>query len=502
MTKAILVGVSEYPALKLKSLPLCKNDLIEMKNALIWGLGIAENNILVCGATGFVTKNHMLNSIASFLKTANKDDSLIFYFSGHGSKNSLALSDCAIDLQNLVDSIESIDIKCKIVILDSCHSGNAEISIVPQIDVNETVEFFAGYGYAVMASCAAEQTSGFDQERKISLYTRFVCDALTSQFLIQKGKKSLDDINQAILRFAEVYNKSSGKPKQTPIYRSSIGGTIFFDVEDYKPYKIKEIYQETEEYIIYSVNPIKNYQAKQLKVDVILRFQSTFNHIADYSKEICNNIIYAEVYADGVCESRYKGKSSNIITCHFGYDEMDMTSGSYICHTVWVDDTQNQNIWYHHNKNTEWINDVFIYKNSSYDALKILQKDATDINTLIKNTKEYTANIINASERVINQFHEYLNGIITEKELIDVLPSLNSEIRKWFIKQSDLPIPPGKLSKWARANENLASASVDLSLYFDKENLSKWSSDNRKQLMLTAISNYNNALEELKNIEI
>lgn len=501
--KAILVGVSEYPTLNAPSLPLCKNDLVEMKNALVTGLNVRDTDILVCGNDGIVSKTNLVSSIITFLNAANKEDVLFFYFSGHGSKSSLALSDGLINLQDLVDLIDNLPMACKIVILDSCHSGNAQLGAIPQMDINESIDLFAGHGYAVMASCGADQTSGFDEDRQMSLYTRFVCDALTAPYLVQKGRKSLESINQAIFRFAEIYNtKATNTCKQAPIYRSSIGGTIFFEIEAYKPYKAKEIYEETDDYIIYSVKPVKNYKAKQLKVDVLLRYQSTLDHIAGYSREICKKVLYADVYADSSCEERYAGQPSNIITCHFGYDETDMVSGSYVCHTVWVDDTQNKDVWYRSSKNTEWINNVFVYKNSSYNALKLLHKSSMTEDDLIRLTKEYTANIINASEKVIKQFREYLNGVITEQQLIDVLPTLNTEIRKWFIKQSDLPIPSGRLDKWAKANEALACAAVDFSLYYDKQNVSKWSCDNRKQLMLSAVHKYECALEELKGIQI
>lgn len=40
--KALLVGVCDYLAIKCPSLPLCKNDLYEMKNALIHGLNVNQ----------------------------------------------------------------------------------------------------------------------------------------------------------------------------------------------------------------------------------------------------------------------------------------------------------------------------------------------------------------------------------------------------------------------------------------------------------------------------
>lgn len=113
-----------------------------------------------------------------------------------------------------------------------------------------------------MASCGAEQYSSFNEDKGISLYTSFVCDALTSHFLIRKGKKSLDTIN------------------------------VFFDVEEYNPYKIARIYEETDNNIIYSVEPVHHAGVKRLSVKVILRFQSSMEQIAEIATEIKNKAIY------------------------------------------------------------------------------------------------------------------------------------------------------------------------------------------------------------------
>ncbi len=108
---------------------------------------------------------------------------------------------------NLLHQYIQIQTKNKIALLDSCHSGGFALDCVPAIDINETVEHFAGRGFAILASCGAEQFSGFNEDRQISLYTSFVCDALTSRFLIRKGKKSLEAINEAIFHFSELSNK-------------------------------------------------------------------------------------------------------------------------------------------------------------------------------------------------------------------------------------------------------------------------------------------------------
>ena len=47
--KALLVGVCDYLTIKCSPLPLCKNDLFAMRTALIHGLNVSSNNIILCG---------------------------------------------------------------------------------------------------------------------------------------------------------------------------------------------------------------------------------------------------------------------------------------------------------------------------------------------------------------------------------------------------------------------------------------------------------------------
>lgn len=497
-TKVLLVGVSEYLTVKCISLPMCKNDLYAMRTALVSGLNINQNNIHLCGETGIVTKNELVASINKILEDISENDTFIFYFSGHGGKNCLVLSDGLIELQNVLDTIEQIQTKNKIAIIDSCHSGDFSLESIPAIDIDETVEHFAGRGFAVLASCGAEQYSGFNKDKEISLYTSFVCDALTAHFLIRKGKKSLETINEAIFHFAEVSNRKNGHNFQQPIFRSSIGGTIFFDVEEYNPYKIAKIYEESDNYIIYDVEPVHHAGAKRLSVKVILRFQSSMEQIAEIAEEIKNKVLYYEVHQNEISEERHRGRAANIVWCYFGYDEDDMIDCNFICHTTWVDDSQDKEWWYHISKDVIVTNGVHIKSNQSYELIKSLKDNTLNKEELIQTTRKYTANIIAEAERYIKIFREYLNNTITEKELIDKVAPINIEISKWFFKQSDLPIPPKELHDWAHIHTKLSCTVHDFSLFYDKRNLQKWTSENRKWLLQNAIKQYEMELEELK----
>ena len=113
-------------------------------------------------------------------------------------------------------------------------------------------------------------------------------------------------------------------------------------MEEYVPYQTEHIYEETEQYIIYSVESVHHATAKRLSVKVILRYEFTWKEIADIAIQIKNRVLFYEVHQNAVSERYYKGKPANIVWCYFGYDEDDMIDPNFIGHTTWVDDTQDK----------------------------------------------------------------------------------------------------------------------------------------------------------------
>ena len=457
-----------YPAVGYPALPLCANDVQAVKKALIAGLNVSESSIMVCGHHGTATTKDLITGLYSSISGTDNEDTFIFYFSGHGGKNVLALSDGNLNLQSLIDVIEKIPAKNKIIILDSCHSGYFAISDTPAL----------------------------------STYTSFLVDALTSRFLIREGKKSLESINEAIFHFAKIWNTKHPSQTQTPIFRSNIGGTIFFDVEEYKPYRVANVYEETETYIIYNVTPVHTGLAKRLSAKVILRYESSFEEIADIANEVKNKIKYADVYQNALSESRHRGKPANIIWCYFGYSEDDIIDSNYICHTTWVDNTQDKKWWYRENKNSRVVNNVYLETNPSYEMInQLLHNKVVSRENLIEETHLITEKLVNAAQSFIKLYREYRNGVLSESELIDAVEPLNREITCLFLEQSDLPYPPKELHEWANTHTQLAGTIQDFSLYYDRKNLNTWTTENRIYLMDSSIKRYETDLEALRTLE-
>lgn len=501
--KALLIGVCEYPFnSSLSPLSLCRNDVTAVRQALIDGLNMRADNILVSGDNGKTTTARLLSDLNSILATTTNEDTLIVYFSGHGGNGSLVMSDGLLDLQSLVDSIGQASPQNKVIILDSCHSGSFTVSDVTPLGADETIGVLASRGYAVLASCSENQTSGFNRERGLSVYTTFLIDALTSRFLIRNGKKSLESINEAIFHFAKLWNLKHPPQAQQPVFRTSMGGTIYFDVEEYVPYQVASVYEETDKYILHTVEPLHQGLTKRLSAKVILRYRYSLEEIAEIAKEINEKLRYAEVYQNPITELRFKGSPTNIIWCYFGYSEEDIVNCTFACHTTWVDETQDKSWWYKDNEASRVIGDVHFEINSLYDTIKKFQQNiAVDDGTLIQEIRRISTSIVNAAERFIRAYREYRNGGLTEEDLISTVEPIGKEIHALFMQEGSLPYPSPSLHKWAMTHEQLANVVDNFSLYYNKQYVDRWSAENRIHLMENAIKEYEGVLETLRTLD-
>ena len=155
---ALLAPVGVYEIGKRKNLPSWKMDLELMKTALVQGLEIPDDNIRISGENGVVTSRSFARNIAEISKYVSEEDGFIFYFSGHGDNSGLCFSDAAVSIQSIIEFIKKIKAKSKIVIMDCCYSGDFRMSQSVKMDMEKTVDDFAGHGIAVMASSASEKS--------------------------------------------------------------------------------------------------------------------------------------------------------------------------------------------------------------------------------------------------------------------------------------------------------------------------------------------------------
>lgn len=493
--KATLVGVSIFDDPETSNLPACKNDIVEVKNALVKGLYALQRNIRMVGNSGRVDVNEFVRELQIASLMVESDDTYIFYFSGHGNNGTLALSETFIRVQEVIELVNSIKAKNKIIILDSCRSGDFMVSKAETPANNELVEKFAGAGYAVMASCGANENSTFyPPENKVSLYTHFLCDALTAEFTIRKGKKSLEEINDLIMRMVDIWNQK-GDRIQHPIFRANITGTIYFQVQKYEPYQKQTIYKETEEYIIYEIVPLHQSMQKRYTAKVILKYHFEESDVVRTAKKVIEEIKYSDVYKNTQQEQRFKGLPANMIRCHMGYDEQDMEKCNFEWITIWVDDSLDKNNWYRGSSNSKIVDGILLDKQISYNALRIINQEAVTAEEYIKQSREYLNEIVGYANQFIAEYREYSNGIISEDKLVENVKELNRQISVTYFKITDLPSVPLECNSWSEAIQQIAGTIHDFTLFYGQRTMDTWSQENRKCLMKIALKRYQQEIE-------
>lgn len=505
--KALVVGVSDYTSIGEQNLEFCKNDIDNASESLIKGLSVKPTNILKMGENRIVRIESIINALENFNSGDENEDTFIFYFSGHGGidsdgKHILAFSDGYLKTENLIELMNNMNAKNKLIILDTCHSGHFEIDSLPEMRYESSINDFLGKGYAVLASSASDQFSYNYPEKKISLFTSFFSDAITARLLLKKGNKSLDDIKNLLFQYMKIWNKKNPEYAQNPIFRSKLGGTILFSVEQYMPYKSNNYYLDQDKYRIYQVDSIHTGSAKRYVVKVILKDLETLEGIAKAHKEIVNIVKDLGIYSNENTERHWKGKLTNNIFCHYGKNEDDIINSNFFCKTIWVDATQDKEWWYRSSEKSRVISDVYFEINPSYETLnEFYENHTSEVDVLIKQTKKIMTNMINLAEEMIKNFNELSNGSLTEKQFIEESERISPKITKLFFQEFNLDLSPKEIKEWSSACAALAGTIHDFTLFYGEHGLKNRTYDNRIKCMNITKSRYYEDLEKLREEE-
>jgi formylglycine-generating enzyme required for sulfatase activity/uncharacterized caspase-like protein len=204
---ALLIGVSEYRA-GFTPIPSVVKDVDALYRVLVdpeRGDFLSENIICLKNPD----RQKMEDAIHSLFHDRQKDDLVLFYFSGHGikdAKNKLYLGTCitqkdnsgslvptsAVDATTLHDRMESSKSQRKVIILDSCYSGAIAQGMTVKDDGTVRLEDLGGKGRAILTSSTATQYSIGAEATEygstgLSIYTRYLVEG------IETGAADLDE---------------------------------------------------------------------------------------------------------------------------------------------------------------------------------------------------------------------------------------------------------------------------------------------------------------------
>lgn len=408
-------------------------DLKLMENALIEGLRLSKDTIRTLGSSGIVKMRSFVRVLMEFSSMIEEEDGFILYFSGHGCNGDLCFSDGMINIQSIIDFVEKLKSKNKIIILDCCYSGKFYVSGAKQMKLEEAITTFAGNGTVVLASSSSNESSWLGPGKNHSLYTGMLTTAMTVNRRIRKGKISIFDIHEEVLAIAKAWNKNNPNKMQHPIYRGRIGGTIYFEVEKYTPYETLQVYLKAENYTIRNVEPLSLRKEKRLAVFVMISEKyCAEKQLALITKEIVSYVRNLNVFSTAASETKFKNMSARAVWCYFGHDESDMVNHRYFARSIWVT------------------------TDSFYESVRRLQQSELTREEFESEIQKTLCQTTSLAERYIADIREIDNQTKTISEIRETYREWIRQVYEEYFKMTEIPTVPDDLHDRFNIVEDLA----------------------------------------------
>jgi EAL domain-containing protein (putative c-di-GMP-specific phosphodiesterase class I) len=191
---ALLIGVSEYDEAGLNPLPAAVNDVDAIQRVLT---NLDRGDFVEADIT--VLKNpqrqEMEDAIYGLFTKRQKEDLLLFYFSGHGFRdesgklylstrgtrkdNGRLVKPSVVAASFLHEQMNESKSQRQVVILDCCFSGAFAQGMTVKDDGTVNLqEQLGGKGRAILTSSTSTQYSFEQQGTDLSIYTRYLVDGI------------------------------------------------------------------------------------------------------------------------------------------------------------------------------------------------------------------------------------------------------------------------------------------------------------------------------------
>ena len=555
MVYAILIAVGDYKDIGAADIPTYKRDIEIMCRALNEGLRIPEENIRVIAGndnSGKVSMKSLAHAIADVEGHLSNEDVFLLYFSGHGQRKDspdtapgsfgasspcttaagIVFSDGMVMLQSVIDYVSRQAAGGKIVILDCCYAGGFEGKGPRTLQFDQAFSEFAGKGIAVMASTSADETARLWPERKCSVFTGALSQAimeltapsaesqapaslegqtpallesqtpapLTAGITRSSGRISLNDIYDVMMRIITIRNYHEPARQQYPVFRSSIGGTIYFGTKDRVQESGKMQHNCTGN--IHHFKSLDTQKEKRLAVFVIL---PPTDKNSGTSAGISTEEL-ASAARDIVGRIRTEGMEEDVVWCYFGADEGDILNSLHYAYTIWTATEEMQSKYYGRNAAAVVCDGIYVFRNTSYDLLKRIQEPTKTREEFVRDVKKLLALIVSNAESFVYDLQEVKNRTRTMAEMRALYYSWIGRVKSLYIKLSDEDIAPNDLHDWAEAIYDLAGWAADLAILFEgkcgDERAGTLNDHAEKNILIDhTIRRYHEAIERVRQTE-
>jgi len=226
---ALLIGIDGYQTLG--RLEYCAADARALADVLVERCGYDANRVVVLTDGGddparMPTLAGIRRRIAQIASLADRGDTIVVFFSGHGITHNGEgyLVPVDGDAQNAVSltwvksTLEASEADCKLLILDACHAGSAAkgvAGIAPNLA--------ASGGLVMLLSSARDQVSYPDDKLRHSVFTYYLITGLSGQAAGEDEDITAEELYRYTVSHMKEWSFQTGR-MQTPVLVGQAGG--------------------------------------------------------------------------------------------------------------------------------------------------------------------------------------------------------------------------------------------------------------------------------------
>jgi uncharacterized caspase-like protein len=234
---AVVIGVNEYIDPAIPALKYCVADAQLMAKQLTERCGYDDQRVLLITdnqprAHLRPIKRNLQVQVPDWLKRAQKGDTVIVFFSGHGflddrGQGFLAPQDCelanlglsALRTDELRDMLRQCKATQKLLVLDCCHAGGEKGAGPVGSSSHELGKVFGlAEGLVTLASCRKQETSREWEAKGHGLFTYYLAEGLTGKAdADQNGVVDSDELYNYVLESVQLSGQRELNARQTPV---------------------------------------------------------------------------------------------------------------------------------------------------------------------------------------------------------------------------------------------------------------------------------------------
>ena len=514
MVKLFACGVNEYR--NAPKLDFCVNDSRVFCDTFQQNIVINKEDITIVTDDGSIDNTEYCKKLKEFCDHSEEEDILVVFHSGHGGVDenndsfllmTNSLNECTyVYTDQIINFLNYSKAKSKVVILDCCHSDVGD-KFIPPIDEEEAVESFYGKGITIFCACK-KQEKATTEDGNISVFTKFLCEALKSQYLIKDDVLYFNDLQNLVSIYAQNYNRKHPGEEQTPVMRTSMIGTLTLPTRIHKEKRKKQKYFiETSELDILDIEDDckvgKNRQyRKYYGVKVVMKKNITEETIVEEILKVVKLLKENNLPLASNKQVIFQNHPIEIVYILFYGDDIDYIANIYKYLAVWTlyDDYN----WHKENVMKSDKEGYYSWSyNSSYEYLKKMRIEYTFTDDeLITFWKDQISIVVRKTGQFDTRYHSYKAGDMNIDEFCNCSKQIYNDLQEIYNKCDNacFPIPYSKYENFHDKSYMLvanARSTVFICAIYKKENKNE---KHLKDCIELELKNYYKSLKEWEDI--